>query len=76
MTEAEAAQIAIIRRTVPARPWPLAAAAVALVRRMKLCPYRGVTPPCGCQGARCALRHGAIVSFDDCRACLERYDPV
>jgi hypothetical protein len=43
----------------------------ALTRRMKACPHRAVDPGCGCSGARCALKPGAVVSHRDCFACLK-----
>lgn len=52
-------------------PRPDVAEAVELTRRMNACPFRS-TEGCGCSGARCALRGGAIVSHLDCFACLRR----
>lgn len=41
--------------------------------RIKTCPYRSLFPPCGCSGARCGLRWGAIVSIHDCLDCVRDY---
>lgn len=45
---------------------------LALTRSMNRCDFRS-TKGCGCSGARCALRGGAIVSHVDCFDCLRRY---
>jgi hypothetical protein len=50
------------------------AEALDLVRRIRACPYRSQYSKCGCSGARCALRRGAIVSYSECFQCSRRYD--
>lgn len=40
------------------------------LQQIKACPYRSVFPPCGCSGARCGLKWGAIVSIHDCLDCV------
>jgi hypothetical protein len=57
----------------PAVQPPSVAVAVSLLAATKACPYRALHPPCGCQGARCGLKAGAIVSHRDCFACVEAY---
>lgn len=49
-----------------------AAQALALTRLMHACPFRNAEG-CGCAGARCALRGGAIVSHAECFDCAGRY---
>lgn len=51
---------------------PETAETVAQVREINRCPYRS-TVGCGCGGARCALRGGALVSHLDCLPCVRRY---
>jgi hypothetical protein len=53
---------------------PTAAEALALVAAMKACPFRSVGAACGCNGARCALRAGAVVSHRNCFDCILRYN--
>ena len=48
--------------------------ALDLVRRMRACPYHSRDADCGCSGARCALRHGAIASYSECFDCIRRYE--
>jgi hypothetical protein len=52
---------------------PLAAESLELIARMKSCPYRSVFPPCGCAGARCGLRAGAVVNHLDCFECIRKF---
>lgn len=52
---------------------PTAAESMARLAIAKACPYRSKHPPCGCAGARCGLRRGAIVSHVDCLDCVRRY---
>jgi hypothetical protein len=40
---------------------------------MRACAFRSTDPGCGCQGGRCSLRHGVIVSHLDCFNCLRTY---
>jgi hypothetical protein len=46
---------------------------VRLARAMRACPYRSRGPGCGCSGANCSLRGGAVVSHIDCFDCLRRF---
>ncbi len=57
----------------PAAPRPAVAESAELLRRSAACPFRSTGPGCGCSGARCSLRAGAVVSHLDCFACLRRY---
>jgi hypothetical protein len=59
----------------PVATGPSVAEALALVRRVKACPFRSTGPDCGCQGGRCSLRQGAIVSHLDCFDCVRKYEP-
>lgn len=67
------------RSGMPANPGAMvradgrsAAQAVTLTRLVHACPFRNAQG-CGCAGARCALRDGAIVSHAECFDCVERY---
>lgn len=51
---------------------PTVAQSWDLTRAMHACPFWSRQPGC-CTGARCALRHGEVVGFPDCFACLKRY---
>jgi hypothetical protein len=46
--------------------------ALRLLARMNACPSRTRDAVCGCSGARCAERGGAIVSHIDCFTCLRQ----
>jgi hypothetical protein len=58
---------------------PTVAQSAELLRQMKACHFRSVSPGCGCSGAWCSLkvdasgRRPAIVSHQDCFACLKRH---
>lgn len=56
-------------------PRPTVAESVRLTRAMNACPSRSVDPGCGCAGARCSARGGAVVSHLDCFACLAVASP-
>lgn len=66
------------RAEPPAAANPPPSAVLAALKLVKQCPWRSVDPPCGCSGARCALRFargatGQIVSSQECIACVETY---
>ena len=52
---------------------PPVAESMGLLGRMNACSFRSRGPGCGCSGANCALRKGAVVSHVDCFDCLRRY---
>jgi hypothetical protein len=53
---------------------PDVAETLALLRALKACPFRAVDIGCGCSGARCGLRRGAIVNYQSCMSCVRVYD--
>lgn len=53
---------------------PSVADSMALARAMKACQFRAVDLSCGCNGAKCALKRGALVGHRDCFDCLGKYD--
>lgn len=57
----------------PASARPSAAESLALTRKMNACPFRSRGPGCGCSGANCSLRGGAIVNHVQCFDCIRRY---
>ena len=72
--EGDAALPPIVSESGPPAAGPSTVQAVAEIAAMKRCPYRAVWPKCGCSGARCGLRSGAVVSHLDCFECVRRYD--
>ena len=57
----------------PTTDRPTAAESLSLLAAAKACPFRSIDAACGCSGIRCALRHGAILSLQDCMACVTTY---
>lgn len=59
---------------VPPAPRPDVAETLSFLGAMRACPFRAVNSNCGCSGARCGLRRGGIVSYQDCMSCAGVYD--
>jgi hypothetical protein len=62
------ARLAALGRPTVAQAW-------TAHRAVGVCPFRAAGPGCGCSGARCALKRGAIVGPRDCLECVTNYPP-
>jgi hypothetical protein len=75
--EARDAYRALVVRRATGRPGPARAVplgeSLSLLAGLRACPFRSRDSGCGCAGARCALRGGAVVSHRDCFDCLKTY---